>query len=574
MARSRARGGEFGLTLAVVLGAFVLVALPLALVLGQAVMPDLLDGHWPHLSLQGLEQSLANPRSLTAIAHTAKLAAISAGSATALGFVYALMLARTDAAFRPVLAATPWLIFLTPGYLKARAWVLRMSPGSYLAQFGLLPEGASAAFFSMGGLVFVHTLNLFPMAYFVIGAAMKGLGGEFEDAARTVGAGSLVAWWRINLPLLAPAVALAFLAIFAEVASDFGMASTIARTIDFGLLTYSIATAIENFPVDFQLAGSQALVLLSMLSAALLLDRVLRRQRRVRLITGRSRAARVYALGAWRYVVGGVGLLVSLLAVYAPMAAIIARSMARTLGQGLVSANMTWRYLMQATSLGHPANAALLRSLGFAAITALICGVVALLLAWRLDQGGKILRNAVLSVAVGAMAIPGVVMGLGYILVWDRLPGFADTGLYGTWPLLVLGYVSHGLPYALVVILPAIGQISPNLIDAARLHGASSTTRLTRIVLPLIALSLITAVLLVFARTVFELPISQLLQPIAGAPAPSVIVRYFGSDNDGIGSALSLLAISATGASAWVIWLVSRFAITRRFGPGRAGRAL
>jgi iron(III) transport system permease protein len=93
-------------------------------------------------------------------------------------------------------------------------------------------------------------------------------------------------------------------------------------------------------------------------------------------------------------------------------------------------------------------------------------------------------------------------------------------------------------------------------------------------VLPLIALSLITAVLLVFARTVFELPISQLLQPIAGAPAPSVIVRYFGSDNDGIGSALSLLAISATGASAWVIWLVSRFAITRRFGPGRAGRAL
>jgi iron(III) transport system permease protein len=565
----RWRGGKLIFTAAVVLGAAVLVALPLFLVLGQAVMPDLLDGHWPHLSLAGLEHSLANPRSLTAIWHTVLLAGISATTATLLGFVYALMLARTDIPARRLLGATPWLIFLTPGYLKALAWVLLMSPGGYLEQFHLLPDGLSEAFFSITGLVFVHTLNLFPMACFVIGGAMSGLGGEFEDAARTVGAGGRTAWFRINLPLLAPAVALAFLAIFAEVASDFGMASTIARTIDFGLLTYSIATAIENFPVDFQLAGSQALVLLAMLSCALLLDRLLRRQRRVRLITGRSRAARIYALGPWRWAVAGMALLVSVLAVYAPMAAIIARSMARTLGQGLVPGNMTWRYLVQATSLGHPANEALLRSLGFAALTALICGSLALVLAWRLDQGGRVMRNAVLAVSVGAMAIPGVVMGLGYILVWDRLPGFEATGLYGTWKLLVLGYVSHGLPYALVVILPAIGQISPSLLDAARLHGASATTRLIRIILPLIALSLITAVLLVFARTVFELPISQLLQPTTGAPAPSVIVRYFGNDNDGIGSALSLLAILATGGSAGLMWLLSRALLRHAFGPGR-----
>ena len=62
-------------------------------------------------------------------------------------------------------------------------------------------------------------------------AAMTGLGGEFEEAARVAGASSWWAWIRINLPLLAPAVALAFLAIFAEVVADFGMAATIARAI-------------------------------------------------------------------------------------------------------------------------------------------------------------------------------------------------------------------------------------------------------------------------------------------------------------------------------------------------------
>lgn len=562
------RGGELSFTLAVVLVFTVLVFLPLAMVLGQAIMPDLLSGHMPHVSLSGLAHSLGNARSQAAIFHTFVLSATAAATATALGFVYALLISRSDTPGLRIFAATPWLIFLTPGYIKALAWVLLMSPGGYLEQFGLLAHGWSDAFFGVGGLVFIHTLNLFPMACFVIGTAMSGLGGEFEDAARTLGASGLRAWWRINLPLLAPAVALAYLAIAAEVASDFGLAATIARSSNFGLLTYSIATAIENFPVDFQLAGSQALVLLAMLSAALMLDRLLRRQRRLRLITGRARAARRYRLGLWRWpAAAGLGL-VSLLAFYLPLAAIIARAGARTLSQGLVANNMTWRYLNEATTLGQPANQALLRSLVYASVTALICGALALLLAWRLDQGSKFLRNAVLSVAVGAMAIPGVVMGLGYILVWNRLPGFADLEIYGTWKLLVLGYVSHGLPFALVVLLPAIGQISPSLIDAARVFGASATTRLLRIILPLVALSLVTATLLVFTRSVFELPISQLLQPLTGAPAPSVIVRMFGSDNDGIGSALSLLAMLATGGSAGILWLLARSLGRAMWGKG------
>jgi len=394
---------------------------------------------------------------------------------------------------------------------------------------------------------------------------MTGLGGEFEDAARTVGASPWQAWLRINLPLLGPAVALAFLAIFAEVVADFGMAATVARTINFGLLTYSIFTATSDFPVDFALAGSQSLVLLSMLALVLAGDRLLRRQRSLRLIAGRSRPARRMRLGAARWPVAAVALLIGALAVYLPLVAIVLRAACRTLGQGLVPGNLTWRFLLQAVTPDHAANTALLRSLGCAGLTALFAGVVALLLAWRIEQGGKLLRQSVLLVAVGTIAIPGVVLGLGYILVWDRLPGFRDLPLYGTWPLLVMGYVAAGLPYGLVIVLSAIGQISPNLLDAARLHGAGEMARLTRIVVPLIALSLLTAVLFVFVRTVFELPMSEVLQPADGPPAPALIVRLFGNDDDGIGSALSLVAILGTALSAGALWLVAARAL-RSFG--------
>jgi iron(III) transport system permease protein len=551
--------------------AFVLlIGLPLALVLAQAFMPALFDPETGSgsISVAALAHSLGDPRSVTAIVHSMLLGCIAAACATTLGFLYALVLQRTDVPWRPALALAPWLVFLTPGYLKALAWVLLMAPRGYLAQFGLLPAALQHAFFGMPGLVFVHTLNLFPLAYFIAASAMAGLGGEFEDAARISGASPWQAWWHINLPLLGPAVALAFLAIFAEVVADFGMAATIARSINFGLLTYSIFTATSDFPVDFALAGSQAIVLLAMLLVVLMGDRLLRRQRSLRLISGRSRPARRMRLGKARWLVAAALLLVGFLAVYLPLVAITLRAACRTLGQGLVPANLTWRFLLQALTPDLAANTALLRSLGFAGLTALFTSVAALLLAWRIERAGKLLRQAVLLVAVGTIAIPGIVLGLGYILVWDRLPGFRDTPLYGTWTLLVMGYMAAGLPYALVIVLSAIGQISPNLLDAAKLHGAGEIARLTRIIVPLIALSLVTAALFVFVRTVFELPMSEVLQPTDGPPAPALIVRLFGNDDDGIGSALSLVAILATAFSAGVLWLAAARLMR---SSGRAG---
>jgi iron(III) transport system permease protein len=75
--------------------------------------------------------------------------------------------------------------------------------------------------------------------------------------------------------------------------------------------------------------------------------------------------------------------------------------------------------------------------------------------------------------------------------------------------------------------------------------------------MPLIALSLVTAVLFVFVRTVFELPMSEMLQPADGPPAPALIVRLFSNDDDGIGSALSLVAILGTALSAGALGLVA-----------------
>jgi iron(III) transport system permease protein len=540
----------------------LLIGLPLALVLVQAVMPGLFDikAGSTALSLAPMLHALASPRIVRSIVNSLELAITVAVTTTALGGAFAVLVQRCDVPFSRAIAVGPWLVFLTPSYLKALAWVLLMSPGGYLAELGLLPPSLGDAFFGLSGLVIVHTLSLFPLASFILAGALAGLGSEMEDAARLSGAPPLRIWLRINGPLLAPAIALSLIATFAEVLSDFGLASTIARTSNFGVLTYGIYAAASDYPVDFPAAGAQALILLLLVMLVVLADRLLRRRAGARLVSGRARPARRYDLGRWRWPAAATALIVIVLALILPLAAVAARALTQTLGNGLARDNLTLENINAALTLGTAANDGLLRSLGYAGLTAILASALALLISVRLDKSGPATRTAAVGLSLGAVAIPGIVLGFGYILVWNRLPGFRDWPFphYGGSSLLVTGYVAAALPYCLVVILSAIGQLAPNLTEAARLQGAGPARRLLAITLPLVFLSVVTAFLLTFIRTVFELPMSQMLIPLSGPPAPTLILKLFSHDQDGLACAIALLAMALAGGSAALAWSLVR----------------
>ncbi len=546
---------------------FLLIVLPLLSVLAQAVMPALFDPKAPGfgLDVSALDHALFAPRVLRSILHSVELGAAVSVTATLTGGLFAAMTQRFRLPLRALYAPVPWLVFLTPGYLKALAWVLLMAPGGYLAQMGLLPHWGSDAFFGLGGLVLVHTLSLFPLPAFIIGSALTGLGQDIEDAARLSGAGPWRIWLRINLPLLLPAIALSLIATFAEVLSDFGLAATIARSAGFGVLTYGIYAAASDYPVDFPLAGAEALVLLTLILLVTLGDRLLRRQGALRLISGRSKPSQRHELGPWgRWAWAAVIVVIGVLAIWLPLGVILVRAFTATLGAGLALSNFTMANITQTLSPDAPALPSILRSFGYAALTALIAATIALILAARLDRAGPNLRASVTGLALGTIAIPGIVLGFGYILVWNRLPCFRDWPFphYGQASLLVMGYVASALPYCLIIILTAVGQLAPSLTDAARLHGHGVAARLVKVVLPLVLLSVITAVLLTFIRTVFELPISQLLVPQTGSPVPPYVVRLLGHDDDGLASALALVCMVGAGTIAGLGWRVAQKHLT------------
>ncbi|MCM2294667.1 ABC transporter permease subunit [Allorhizobium sp. BGMRC 0089] len=539
----------------------LLILLPLLLVLGQAVMPGIFQLPVADFSfsLEPFTRAFSRSRVVMTLLHSLELSAAGALSATMLGGIFAVLLQRIAVPQRRFLAIVPWVVFMTPSYLKGLAWVLLLSPEGYLIQLGLVTHEGANAFFSLPGLIVVQALGLFPLPAFIIGGALRGLGGEYQDAARMAGASGWRIWTRINLPLLLPAIALSLIASFAEMLSDFGMATTIARSARFELLTYGIYTAASDYPVDFPLAGTLALMLLALVMMAVLADRLLRRRQDPKLISGRSRPARLYQ-GRWRWLAFAITVLILFFSAVLPLVAIVLRALTATLAGGLSPANFTLAHLKAVLTPTSQTDMALMRSLVYASITAGIASLAALFLAVAVDRSRNVLRPLVLTISLGAVAVPGIVLAFGYILLWNRLPVFRDWPFphYGDASLLITGYVAAALPYCLVLILAAIGQLSPGLGDAARLAGANRWQRLFGITFPLVFLSIATAFIFTFIRTVFELPMSQLLVPQTGPPMPPLAVGLFDHDQDGLGSALSLLTILIAGVLAGAMWFISR----------------
>ena len=115
-----------------------------------------------------------------------------------------------------------------------------------------------------------------------------------------------------------------------------------------------------------------------------------------------------------------------MLAIWLPLIVILMRSFTATLDHGLKWSNLTLSNMAETLTPGTPALEAMRRSFRYAGLSALIAACIALVLATRLDRAGPNLRAAVNGIALGAIAIPGVVLAFGYILVWNRLSGFRD----------------------------------------------------------------------------------------------------------------------------------------------------
>jgi molybdate transport system permease protein len=204
---------------------------------------------------------LTSRSALTALRLSLVSSACAAGLCIALGTPLAWALARLRVPARPVVRGLVLLPMVLPpvvgGVALLAAFSLRSPLGGWLHDtFGIQLT------FSTTGAVMAQTFVAMPFYVITVEGALRGLDPRFEDAAASLGAGRLIVFRRVTLPLIAPSVAAGAVLAWARALGEFGATITFAGNIEGRTRTLPLAVYLE-LETDQQAAVALSLVLLA-----------------------------------------------------------------------------------------------------------------------------------------------------------------------------------------------------------------------------------------------------------------------------------------------------------------------
>ncbi len=473
----------------------------------------------------------------------------SAVLAVAVATTMAWLVHRTNLWGRRFWSAAMWVLMLVPTWMTTLGWIDVLQPGELATALGWHSLFLYHHFFGPDGIIFVLTTAALPFSYFIISVGMRGLGSEFEDAARVHGASRARAL-RTVLPIIAPALLSAFAISFAESMSDFGVAFTLGSGAHFPIATYVLFNAIYSFPANFPVAAVIAAVLiLSTVPPVYLQSRVMR-GRSYAVLSGRTRGVRRHQFTPWARAGVTAGVAVFMFLVLGlPLTGAVTSSFTNT-ASFLTPTGVHWtldsyRQIFNAppafTALGGP----LLTSNELGLLVASGTVVIALVLAKRLASRTSGAAQRIMdSFLLGSVAIPGIVLGIGYIFFYDqRFITQHVVDLYETLPLLIMGLIASATPGQARLLTGPVAQIQSSLSEAARVHGASRWRAWRTTSLPLLSRAIVWAWLLTFTKTISELAIAQILYQPGHEPVSVTIETYLGTIFATIGSAATVLTL-------------------------------
>ncbi|NIF24391.1 ABC transporter permease [Candidatus Pantoea multigeneris] len=528
------------LNLAILLALLLLVALPLLFIVLQAIFPLLSEGRWSG-AFSALPRLLNDSELVPMWTGTLKI-----GVGVALcSLIPGLLLGSLRGLFRlPGAALWDLLLvvpFLTPPYIAALSWTLALQRNGYVQQLtGINFDGL---LFSASGMMLVMTLNIFPVIYFAVSRTLLSNGQRLASVARVHGASPWRAWWHITLPLTLPALAGSLLLAFTMAIDEYGVPAALGTRAHLTLMTVGIEQKLGDWPIDLPGAASLSLLLSMVALAAWLLQRRLSQQE-VTTQNGKPSAYEGIQAGIWVCPMLLLFGLTVFLAVVLPLSSMTLSGLLNTLSGGLEWSNLSLRHFSALFSAQGEALSAFSTSIGLALAAALLTGLLGFLVATRVSEGKSRGLAWLDGLALLPAAMPGVVIGVGLILVWNR--GFWPVTPYNTLVILLISYCCLLLPWPVRYVSGALRQLSPALESAARVHGASRWQALRWVVLPLVAPALIAAMMMVFAIASRELVTSLLLAPAGSQTVALFIWRQFEQGSVGDGMAMATLTLVAT----------------------------
>ena len=535
----------------------VFILYPLAILLVDSFLTD------GHITMDTFKRVMALPNFRRAISNTLKVGFLVGIASSLIGllFAYVEVYVKLRTKFMEGLfKVVSMLPVVSPPFVLSLSMIMLFGKAGIITRFLLHIYDNSV--YGFWGIAIVQTLTFFPVCYMMLKGLLKNIDPSLEEAARDMGASRFKVFMTVTFPLILPGLGNAFLVTFIESIADFANPMIIGGSYD--TLATTIYLQITG-AYDKQGAAAMAVVLLAITLLMFVIQKYYLEAKSTATLSGK--ASRERMLITDKSVTVPLTILCSALALFVIIMYICVPfgAMFRTWGYDF-HLTFKWFGLVFSKYKGFKAfKDSFVLSLISAPITALLSMIISYLVVKRKFKA----KGFIEAVSMLAMAVPGTVLGIGYIR------GFSGglfgsgvlQGLYGTGAILVIVFIVRSLPTGTRSGISALRQIDKSIEESAYDMGADSFKVFMTVTLPLIKDSFLSGFVTSFVRSITAISAIILLVTPSYLLITVQINEFAEKGSYGIACAFASILILITYSSVLIMNL-----IIKHFGTSRMVR--
>jgi iron(III) transport system permease protein len=508
---------------AIALAIAVFVVYPLVRVFLASLQ---VDGQW---SLGGYAELAERRLYRNALLNSLGVGTLVGVVSVAIGYLAAFVLTRLDVPGRTLLHYVTILPIVSPPFVSAVSIVFLFGFNGLVTRqiFGL----EDFSIYGAHGVVLSQVFTFAPIAYLSLSGVLASISPTLEDAALNIGATRWQTFWKVSFPLSLPGIAGAFLIVFIESMADFGNPLVLAGAAFPMLAPQAYLEITGSF--NLSRGATLAVVLLIPSLTAFAIQRYYLAKRQYITVTGKPTASTSKIVSpAMKWLL--YGLVVGFAAFVAAFYAVI-----------LVGAfTKVWGF-NYAPTLAHfiyvfdVGRQSVIDTLIVAVVSTPISGLLGMLIAFLVVRRTFPGRTALEFGSILSFAVPGTVVGIGYILAFNDYPLI----LTGTLAILVLCFVFRYVPVGIQSGIAVLRQIDPSIEEAAQNLGADGLTTFRKVTLPLIAPAFFSGLVYAFVRAMTAISAAIFLVSANWNLMTVQILNQVGSGRLGVAAAFSVVVI-------------------------------
>lgn len=477
----------------IVLILFILIAvvLPVLAMVGESVSAE---------GLPLFQRYLTDPVYQTIIWNTLVLGAVVGTVGTAVGFLFAFVQVKLNVPFKRFMHFVALVPVISPPFALATAAIVLFGRSGSVSR-GIF--GVRYDIYGLDGLTLVMTLSYFTIAYLNLRGMMEALDPALDEAAINLGANRWRIFRTVTVPMLLPGIASSFLLLFVEAIADLGNPLVMAGNYEV-LATRVYVTIIGLYNTTGAAVLSVILLIPSLL--VFVVQRYWISRISVVSVTGKPAGTPQtinHPLVRWPLFLIVMGICLLIVLIYGTILH----------GAFVTVPGVRWDWTLDHFDfVVNGIGAQAMRDTTVLSTFATpIAGLIGILIAYMVVRKQFPGRNALDFSAMLGIAVPGTIIGIGYILMFNTPIMIGDVtlipkltggqGAFGGALAIVLVYITRSVPAALRSGVSALSQIDPAIEEASVSLGADSARTFRRITLPLIRPALLASLIYAFARS-------------------------------------------------------------------------